>query len=107
VERLCDTVGIVREGRLVAVASLAELQRRKVRRLELRFRDGIPEEGLRLPGTVLVERRDEERWLVLEVKGPVQPILQALATLPVEDLVFAPPHLEEVFFDYYRPTGAP
>ncbi|MSQ33186.1 MAG: ABC transporter ATP-binding protein [Dehalococcoidia bacterium] len=107
VERLCDQVAIVRGGHLVAVERVAELQRRKLRRLELRFRDGIPDAALALPGTVLLERRDAEGWVALEVRGPIQPLLRALAPLTVEDLVFEQAHLEEIFLDYYQQRGQP
>lgn len=102
VERLCDTVGIVRSGRLVAVERVTDLQRRKVRRLELRLRGDVPDVALALPGTILLEQRDSEGWLVLGVHGPIQPVLQALASMPVEDMVFEQAHLEEIFLDYYQ-----
>jgi ABC-2 type transport system ATP-binding protein len=37
VERVCDRVGILREGRLVAVESIADLRARAVRRVEIEF----------------------------------------------------------------------
>ena len=36
------------------------------------------------------------------VQGDIQTLLQRLSTLPIEDLTFPEPDLEEVFMAYYR-----
>ena len=36
------------------------------------------------------------------VAGDIQTLLQRLSTLPIEDITFPEPNLEEVFMAYYR-----
>ena len=45
VEHLCDRVGIIREGRLLAVESIASLKERALRRLEIDFGGTVPAEA--------------------------------------------------------------
>ena len=48
---MADRVGIIREGRLVAVEGVRALHSRRVRRFEIRFADGVPRDALeRLQG---------------------------------------------------------
>jgi len=51
VEHLCDRVGIIRDGRLLAVESIADLKDRALRRLEIDFGGPVPAEAFaNLPG---------------------------------------------------------
>jgi ABC-2 type transport system ATP-binding protein len=100
VERICDRVGIIREGRLLAVETVAELKERAVRRLELRFAEPVPADILAgVPGV-----RDltiDGSNLACVVIGPVDPVLRAVMRLQVEDLISREPGLEEVFLAFY------
>ena len=99
VEQLCQRVAIIREGALVAVEQVRELQRLKVRPMEVEFRGPAPD-GFRVPG-VEVLARDGPRWR-LAIRGDVNPVLRALSRYELEDLVFEQAHLEDVFLEYYR-----
>jgi ABC-2 type transport system ATP-binding protein len=104
VERVCDRVGIVREGRLVAVERMAELlgKARRVVTVRLADHDGLPELAA-LPG---VSDLDAENGRVrFKVAGEVDPVLKALAAHRVLDLEVSHPTLEEVFLGYYREEG--
>ena len=48
-ERVCDRVGFIRHGRLVAVEDISTLKGRAARRMELRFRRPGSRRGLRQP----------------------------------------------------------
>ena len=51
VERVCDRVGIVRNGTLVAVEHVGALKARALRRLEIHFATPVPAEAFAgLPG---------------------------------------------------------
>jgi len=108
VQRLCDRVGIIREGRLLAVESVSDLKRRAVRRLELRFTEPVSAERFaRVPGV-----RDlvvDGPVLSCVVAGPVDPMLRAALEFRVEDVISHEPSLEEIFLAFYGdgPTGGP
>ena len=100
VERLCDRVGIVKEGRLVMDEQLSVLKSRKVRKLNLRFSEDAVIEDLRLPGAELVYQGNREAEFI--VTGEIRPLLEAVAALPIQDLSFPEPTLEEAFMEFYE-----
>ncbi len=51
VERICDRVGIIREGELVTVEDIDDLKEGALRSLEIQFAERPPEERFKgLPG---------------------------------------------------------
>lgn len=100
VERLCDRVGIVRDGRLVAIERVEDLRGQRIRRMEVVFSDDAAPDMGKVQGVVDVSRSGRT-WL-LTVQGDVNPVLRELARHGVEDLIFEQAHLEEIFLDYYR-----
>ena len=101
VEHVAERVGIVREGRLVAVESIAALKERAIRRVEVRLAG--PAEGVeRLREVPGVERLELDGGVVrLEVHGSMDELVKALAAFPVQTLTSAPPELDEIFLSYY------
>lgn len=100
VEQLCDRAGIVREGRLVALAPLAELRTAKERDVEVRFASAAPVERIRaVPGITVLEA-DGGR-VRCRVRGSLAPLLAVIADAGVVDLVTREPTLEEAFLSFY------
>ncbi len=103
VEHTAGRVGIVRDGRLVAVESMAALRQRAVRRVEVRVAEPVDASGLeRVPGVSEVSTYDGTIHLVVE--GSMDALVKELARLPVQTLTSEPPELEEVFRSYYGNT---
>jgi len=100
VDRTCTRVGIVREGRLVALDTIDAMRRHSVRRMVVVFGSAVPAEDLALPGVEIVER-DAHR-AVLKVSGEPDALLKALARHTVRDLAFPESDLEESFAAFYR-----
>jgi ABC-2 type transport system ATP-binding protein len=100
VERLCDRVGIVREGELVAVERVETLRARRVRQMEVTFAGEPPLDGAKLPGVMDIAQ-DGRVWR-LRVQGNVTPLVRELAKFELEDLVFEQARLEDVFLAYYQ-----
>jgi ABC-2 type transport system ATP-binding protein len=100
VERTCERVAIIREGRIVAEESIAELKARRHRIAEVTFA-GEPPPGLdRLPGVELVRR--DGNCLALSLNGSVTPLLRFLAERDdVADLLLTSPSLEDIFLGFY------
>ena len=99
VERVCDRIGIVREGVLVDVEDVADLKRKKVRTLEIVLtRDVRPED---LPASGVDVLSIAGRRVELAVHGNLRELLVHLAGLPIEDFVFPEATLEETFMRFY------
>jgi ABC-2 type transport system ATP-binding protein len=95
VEQVCDRVAILRQGRLVHLQELAAL--RDGRLVHVRFRDGGVRRG-EIPGLdglrVLNKKADA---LVLESSGPLAPLLEWLASQPLEELRIGPLGLRGIY----------
>jgi ABC-2 type transport system ATP-binding protein len=100
VERVCDRVGIIREGRLAAVETVETLKSRALRRLEIHFARAIPPEGFTsIPGVRDVVVRDSV--LSCTVIGSLDALIKTAARFEVINIVSHEPSLEEVFLTYY------
>jgi ABC-2 type transport system ATP-binding protein len=102
VEAVCDRVGILRAGRLVEVAGLAELRRLRRSEVEVSFADAPAAlDGLaELPGVADLTWPAPDRLLV-SLDGPPGPALRAIAAADIASLSVREPTLEEIFLGYY------
>jgi ABC-2 type transport system ATP-binding protein len=104
VERICERVGIVRAGRLIAVERVPDLLGRARRKVTVRLADPGGLEALRrLPGIADVESVDG--GVNFRFAGDLDPVVKALAAHHVTDLEISRPTLEEVFLGYYEGGG--
>jgi len=100
VERLCDRVAIIREGRLVAVEDVGDLRSRQVRMLDIHFA-APPRPDLfgGLPGVTEVTLNGDVARV--RVTGSIDPVIKAAARFEVVDLQSHEPSLEDIFLTYY------
>lgn len=109
VERVCDRVGIIRQGRLVAVENIADLKSRALRRLELVFDGPVPVNAFEnLPGVQDVSVDDGR--MRCTVVGSLDALVKAAAQYTVTNIRSEEPSLEEIFLNFYageEPAGEP
>ena len=100
VERTCDRVAIIREGRLARVDRVDALRDLRAHQVELRFSGPVPAaEFEAIPGVSGVTADDHV--LRMHVAGPIAPVVQAAARHELEDFVIREPSLEEKFLSAY------
>jgi ABC-2 type transport system ATP-binding protein len=106
VERVCDRVAIVRQGRLVTLQDVAALLAHRKRNVEMRLAGPPPQLG-GVPGVSGLTVRDG--YVRCQLEGDVGPFLRAIAGAPITDLTIEPAHLEEAFLEFYaeRDPGEP
>lgn len=104
VERVCDRVGIIRDGKLIAVERVGHLLARTPRRATVQFTESIDLTELRACHGVTDLEVDGEQ-VTFKFVGDPDPLIKTIARHTVSDLEFAPPALEEVFLTYYRDGG--
>jgi ABC-2 type transport system ATP-binding protein len=101
VERIAGRVGIIREGRIVEVATLRELRARAVREFEVSFDEDVPVSAFAaLPN--LTDVRMSGRTLTCRVTGSVDPFIKAVAQYNVANFISQGADLEALFLAYYR-----
>jgi ABC-2 type transport system ATP-binding protein len=100
VERTCDRVAIIREGRIVRLGRVEELRDLAHHQVELRFAAAVPSaEFASLPGVSDVVATDAT--LTLRVTGSIAPIVRAAARHELVDFTSREPSLEQTFLAEY------
>jgi ABC-2 type transport system ATP-binding protein len=98
VEALCDRVAILRDGRLVELGSLDELRHLAALSVDASFAGAVPDLSA-VPG--VSDIRTHGHGVRLELRGPVAPLVRALAPTDITELVSREPSLEELFLSHY------
>jgi ABC-2 type transport system ATP-binding protein len=100
IERVCDRVGIIREGRLVAVEDIGELRAKEIRTLEIHFASPVaPSAFAAIPGVHEVEAVGDA--LRVTVSGAMDAVVKRAASFEIVDLTSHEPTLEEIFLTFY------
>jgi ABC-2 type transport system ATP-binding protein len=104
VERVCDRVGIIRDGRVIAVERVDDLLHRTRRRVSVEFAEPVDPDELRaIPGVSDLAQADGR--VTFQVAGDIDPVVKAIARHAVTELELAHPTLEEIFLTYYEEPG--
>jgi ABC-2 type transport system ATP-binding protein len=101
VEKVCDRVGIIRQGKLVTVETIEALKSHSVRQLEIHFARAIPKEKFsNVPGIrdILVQ----DKLLTCNVVGSLDALVKAAAQFEVINIISHEPSLEDIFMTYYN-----
>ena len=99
VERVCDRVGILKDGRLVTVQDMAGLRQVTSKIVTVSVGSEHDLTKLRLAGIPIVAQRHHE--VDVEIKGNYNEFIQVLAGCDVHMLDVRPRSLEELFLHFY------
>ena len=100
VERVCDRVGIVREGRLVAVETTDTLLNKAFRHMSLTFSESVdPEPFAALPG--VRDLKADGDTLSFTLHDNLDEVVKLAARNRLVSMEYERPSLEEVFLTYY------
>jgi ABC-2 type transport system ATP-binding protein len=100
VEKICDRVAILKNGKLIALKSVEELSQAKTREVEIFFKGRYNLDDFKLAGVEV--KLQQEKYLQLTMTGEINPILGVLGKYDIADVHFNEPNLEEVFLKLYQ-----
>lgn len=101
IDRVCDKVAIIREGKMVAVEAIDTLRGRSLRHVKITFEHDVDHDQFRgLPD--VQEVSGDARTIVLTTSGDLDAIVKAAAAHHVVDLVSEQADLESVFLAFYQ-----
>jgi ABC-2 type transport system ATP-binding protein len=100
VARVCDRIALLRKGELALLATVEEIRKLAPRRVRVFFAADVKLNQTLPPGHDILEASPRE-WS-LRVEGLLGPLLNSLATLPVNDIEIEEPRLEDVLAKYYQ-----
>jgi ABC-2 type transport system ATP-binding protein len=99
VERVCDRVGIIRKGRIVAVERIEALKAKMGQIVTINFGEEFSEDDFRIPGVSKMEA--DGRTLSLHITGNHDGILQALSQYKIRKFLAEEYSLDNLFLEYY------
>jgi len=100
VERICDRVGIIKEGKMVSVEAVSELGEKKLHKVEVRFTGKFDKADFKKLKIENIE--DVSQGLIFTVSGDLNPIIKKLSEYSVIDLEVSLANLEDVFLKFYE-----
>ena len=103
VERVCDRVAIIRDGRIVDVSSVAELMGAHWRSVNLVLDTPPAPDAFDLPNVEVVAMTGREVHLM--VRGDVNALLARISSHRVVDVAITTPDVEDMFLRLYRGGG--
>ena len=101
VEKICDRVGIIKDGQLVIVETIKSLRQKAIRPLEVHFVKA-PEEGAFRKIDGVKNLSVEDGTLRCSVVGSLDSFIKQLAKYEVTNIISQEPNLEEIFLTYYE-----
>jgi ABC-2 type transport system ATP-binding protein len=97
VQRICDRVAIIREGKIVSAGEIGELRKNSYKRVSFTAEKSV--ENFSLEGASEVEISGNHVSLLW--RGDCNRLLSVLSSLKLTNVDIAEPPLEEVFLHYY------
>jgi len=100
VEKICDRVGIIKDGHLIVVENIQSLKAKAMRRAEVVFAEEVNrEEFMNLPG--VNDLQIEGKTLRCLLKGEPNAFIRTLARYNIASLRVQDASLEEIFLTFY------
>jgi ABC-2 type transport system ATP-binding protein len=100
VQQLCDRVAFIKDGEIISVQSLNELEAETAKRIHVVWAKGTKTSTVSLKG--LKEVRHDQQGTIYSYEGEMPSLLATFAKLPVRDITIQEPDLEELFITYYK-----
>lgn len=99
VERICQRVGIIREGKLVAVDALDELKARQMKKYIVVFKD--KESAAHFASEFIQSKLLSDYQVEVAVQENINDFIASLHRYPLANLLAPKQSLEEAFIQYY------
>lgn len=99
VDKVCDRVGIIREGKLVALERVENLKRKKGKRIRLKIKEDS-KELLSLTNAQMIDG-----WIELVTEDSIDEVIKKIAKFSIVDLDIQEFSLEDIFMRYYDEGG--
>jgi ABC-2 type transport system ATP-binding protein len=99
VQKMCRRVGIIKEGKIIAVEEIENLRKKQLRKIQIEFPHPAKTSEIECHG--IIDPHSEKTNLFFLFSGSIKDLLLALDGKDIEDLIIEEPTLEEIFMHYY------
>jgi ABC-2 type transport system ATP-binding protein len=99
VQAVCDRVGIIREGQLVATERVEDLTRQQFKRVRFCFATLPPADAFSQDGVTVLAQ--DGQGVTLEIREHLGKVMETVVQYGITDIETIPVSLEEIFLAYY------
>jgi len=99
VQRICDRVAIIKEGRIVAVQKIGEMKENAFKNVTFTVKSGALPKDFTIDGAQHMEMTDTSASFIF--KGNVNLLLSEIGKYPLANVDIMDPPLEDIFMHYY------
>ncbi|MCM3764131.1 ABC transporter ATP-binding protein [Neobacillus niacini] len=100
VQRLCNRVAIIKEGKIVTVEKISTLKENNYKKFKVETKVPLNKEYFNLSGVNNVAVKDNTTSFLF--KGDINTIMKKIAAIDITNLWIEEPDLEEIFMHYYE-----
>ena len=99
VQRMCNRVAIIKEGRIIELADIRTLQQNNYKKIRVEAGELDPA-YFDIPGVTNLEQRDGSVRFFF--KGDINAVMRKISDIDITDATIEEPTLEEIFMHYYE-----
>ncbi|MEH7886300.1 ABC transporter ATP-binding protein [Bacillus sp. JJ1609] len=100
VQRLCDRVAIIKDGRIVTVEKISTLKENTYKKFKVETRSHIGKEHFKVEGVNQLEQ--DGNTISFLFRGNINSIMMKISEIEIVNLWVEEPDLEEIFMHYYE-----
>lgn len=100
VQKLCDRVAIIKEGKIIKIEKMSELTENNYKKVRIETTQYIDKDYFNIEGVNHVQVK--ENGISFLFRGNINMIINKLSTINITNLWIEEPDLEEIFLHYYE-----
>ena len=100
VQKLCNRVAIIKEGKLVTVEKISTLQENNYKKFKIDTKSAVGEDDFNMTGVTNLEVKGHIVSFLF--KGNINLVLKKIARMDITNIWIEEPDLEEIFLHYYE-----
>ena len=100
VDRLCDRVGVIKDGKLIAIESIQELKNKRVHVVKAIFDKQIDANEFDIKNVEI--QKELSNGFMFGVKGDINPLIKKLSEYTLSEVEISHATLEEIFLEFYN-----
>ncbi|MCB2290365.1 ABC transporter ATP-binding protein [Clostridium sp. CS001] len=100
VQRLCNRVAIIKEGKIIKVEKISTLQENNHKKFKIEIKSKIEDNYFNLSGVSALEIKDSTISFLF--RGDINLIMKKISEIEIANLWIEEPDLEEIFMHYYE-----
>ena len=99
VQRMCNRVGIIKEGQIIEIADIHTLQQNNYKKVRV-VADDLDAANFDIPGVTNLDHNNGA--IRFFFKGDINTVMRKIGEITVSDATIEEPTLEEIFMHYYE-----